>query len=254
MRIHATIAALLFGFMSALSASAQVSPADRERATIQNRLGWENMRAEEFQQAVKAFQLAVEIDPEYDYAYYGLGRAHMALKEYPSAISALKRCKDVHVARAGRSYANVQDAQRARNDRIIQIDEQIRMVQSMPQNVQRQDELRQLQNTRRDVQEAIQRGTTAGTLHATVPSYVTLSLGSAYFRAGQMADAEREYLATIQADSRTGEAHNNLAVVYLMTGRYGDADRSLAAAKKVGFRVNPNLEADIKAKKKAGSW
>ena len=249
MHIPVTIAALV---LAVTYAAGQPTPADRERARIQNRLGWENMRAEQFEQAVKAFQQAIGIDPEFDYAYYGLGRAHMALKQYESAISALTRCSEIHVALAGRSYANVQDAQRARNDRIVQIDEQIRMVQAMPPTAQRQDELRQLQNTRRDMQEAIQRGNSAD-LQARVPAYVMLSLGSANFRAGRLADAERAYKDTIAADDRSGEAHNNLAVVYLMTGRYADAERSIAAAKKVGFRVNPQLEADIKAKKKAGS-
>ena len=51
---------------------------------------------------------------------------------------------------------------------------------------------------------------------------------------------------------RAGEAHNNLAVVYLETGRYDEADKAVKAAEKVGFRVNPMLKEDI-AKKKAGS-
>ena len=52
-------------------------------------------------------------------------------------------------------------------------------------------------------------------LEATVPPWVSLALGSAYFRAERFEDAEREYKATIAADSKAGEAHNNLAVVYL---------------------------------------
>lgn len=246
-----TCAAVLFA-LAATSAFAQITPADRERARLQNRLGWENMRAEAFDQAVRSFQQAVEIDRDFDYAFYGLGRAHMALKQYPSAISALLRCRDLHLAQAGRTFATVQEAQRWRNDRITLIDEQIRQVQSMGSNPQMQDMLRQLQNQRREVGEALQRGNNVS-LHSTVPAYVSLSLGSAYFRAGQMADAEREYKATIATDSKSGEAHNNLAVVYLMTGRFADAEQSLGAAKKAGFRVNPQLEQDIRSRKSSGS-
>lgn len=253
MRRYITLAATLLALGGTL-ALAQTTPADRERARIQNQLGWENMKAEAWEAAAKSFQNAIDIDPEYEYAYYSLGRANMALKRYAAAIAALVKCRDLARAQAGRQFTNVQEAQRYRNNRLTELDEQIRMMQTGPQTPQAQDLVRQLQNQRRDVQEAIDRGTTnTVSLDAKAPPYVLLSLGSAYFRAGQMADAEREYKETIAADDRSGEAHNNLAVVYLMTGRYADAERSIAAAKKVGFRVNPQLEADIKAKKQAGS-
>lgn len=52
------------------------------------------------------------------------------------------------------------------------------------------------------------------------------------------------------ADKRSGEAHNNLAVVYLETGRIAEAEESLQEAKKTGFKVNPLLEQAINDKKK----
>ena len=82
-----------------------------------------------------------------------------------------------------------------------------------------------------------------------MPPWVSLSLGSAYFRSGKMADAEREYKAAIAVDSRFGEAHNNLAVVYLETNRMAEAEAALKDAKKAGFKVNPQLEQAIKEKR-----
>jgi Flp pilus assembly protein TadD len=84
-----------------------------------------------------------------------------------------------------------------------------------------------------------------------VPAWVSLSLGSAYFRSGKLAEAEREYKEAIATDSRSGEAHNNLAVVFLETGRVAEADASIKEAKKAGFRVNPQLEQDIKDRLKS---
>ena len=80
------------------------------------------------------------------------------------------------------------------------------------------DMLRQIQNVRRDIQESMQRGNNMS-IESTVPAWVSLALGSAYFRSGQLEDAEREYKAAIAADPRAGEAHNNLAVVYFETNR-----------------------------------
>ena len=109
--------------------------------------------------------------------------------------------------------------------------------------------LRQLQNVRRDIQENIQRGNNM-TIESGVPAWVSLALGSAYFRATRLSDAEREYKATLAADSKSGEAHSNLAVVYLETERFNEALAALNAAKKTGFRVNPELEKAIRERAK----
>jgi len=60
-----------------------------------------------------------------------------------------------------------------------------------------------------------------------------------------MADAEREYRAAIAVDPKLGEAHNNLAVVCMLTGRFADAEQEIKAAEKSGFRVNPQLKEDL---------
>lgn len=64
-----------------------------------------------------------------------------------------------------------------------------------------------------------------------------------------MVDAERAYKGAIAADARVGEAHSNLAVVYLEMGRYKEALAALEAAKRTGFKVNPQLEQAIRAHK-----
>ena len=81
------------------------------------------------------------------------------------------------------------------------------------------------------------------------PAEVSLALGSAYFRSGSLADAEREYLAALAVSPKFGEAHNNLAVVYMLTGRIREAEAAVEKAEAAGFRVNPQLKKDIKARK-----
>jgi tetratricopeptide (TPR) repeat protein len=225
------------------------SPADRNKARSQNRLGWEYMQNEQFENAVKAFQLSVETDPAFEMPWYGLGRAHLALKQFVSATSALTRCRELYMQQVGRQFTSQQEAQRYRQDRITEIDEMIRQVQSAPQTIQRQDQLRQLQEQRRQVQEYITRGNSV-TIENAVPAWVSLSLGSAYFRSGKLADAEREFKEAAEADRRSGEALNNLAVVYLETERFALALSTIEAAKKTGFKVNPELEKAIRERAK----
>jgi len=245
MRTLAALTVMSLMFASALAAQ---SPVEREQARAQNRLGWEQMRSEAFEQAVKHFQRAAELDPNFEAPFYGLGRAHLALKQFVSATSALVRCRDLYRAQIGRQFSSQAEAQRYRADRVLEMDEMIRQVQSGPQTLQAQDQIRQLQDRKRQLQDAITRGNTV-TIEAGVPAWVSLSLGSAYFRSGQLVDAEREYKAAIAADSRAGEAHNNLAVVYFETNRMAEAEASLKDARKAGFKVNPQLEQAIKGRK-----
>ena len=226
------------------TAAPQVTP-ERERARTHNRHGWELMTAESWERAASAFQQAVDIDNTFEDAYYGLGRAQIALRQYVAAIATLTTCRKLYIAQAGRHFTGQQEAQRYRQDRIVEIDEQIRQVQTMPPTSQQQNQLRQLNNQRRDIQNAIARGSSM-TIDATVPPWVSLSLGSAYFRAARLEDAEREFKAAIASDSRFGEAHSNLAVVYLETERFKEALTAINAAKKMGFKVNPELERVIR--------
>ncbi|MFM8533170.1 MAG: hypothetical protein ACKOEC_06205 [Acidimicrobiia bacterium] len=125
------------------------SPGDRDKSRAENRRGWALMQGEQFDNAVKAFQLAVAIDPTFEMPWYGLGRAHLALKQFVSASSALERCRALYEAQVGKQFTSRQEAQRYRQDRITEIDEMIRQVQSGPQTLARQDQARQLQEQRR---------------------------------------------------------------------------------------------------------
>ena len=136
---------------------------------------------------------------------------------------------------------------------LTELDEMIRQVQTAPQSAQTQDQMRQLRSGGSEVQDALSARQHAVASNRRCPPWVSLALGSAFFRAEKFGDAEREYKAAIAADSKSGEAYNNLAVVYLQTGRYDEAEKSVKSAEKAGFRVNPMLKEDIAAKKKAGS-
>ena len=251
MRNLIVAAAAVLALGTALPATAQPNAA-RDRARIQVRLGEEDMRVEKWAEAARNFQQAIDIDPSFEYAYYDLGRADMALKKYVDAIAAYTKSRALYEAQAGKQFSNAQDAQRARREEITEIDDRIRSLQGLPQTVQTQDQLRQLQDYKRRRLEDISRGNNI-TIEDSVPAWVSVALGSALFRAGHMQDAEREYKAAIEADAKTGEAHSNLAVVYLQTGRIEEAEKSVKAAEKAGFKVNPMLKEDIAARKKAGS-
>jgi tetratricopeptide (TPR) repeat protein len=221
-----------------------------ERAQTHYKLGWESLRSEAWDAAVKEFQQAIDLYPKFTLAYYGLGKAHMGLRRYPAAAQAFETCKEFYVVRAGEKFSGQFDAQRARQDRMMELQDLSKQFSKGPQTASVQDAQRQIQNAIRQTQSDTERGANVN-IDASVPAFVSLALGSAYFRAERMADAEREYKAAIDADSSAGEAHNNLAVVYMLTGRFDESTREITAAEKSGFKVNPQFKKDLDEKRKA---
>ena len=89
-----------------------------------------------------------------------------------------------------------------------------------------------------------------GTANFETPAEISLALGSALFRSGQREKAEIEWKAATNVNPKLGEAHNNLAVIYMQTGRLDEADAELKLAEKNGFRVNPQFKNDLKDRRK----
>lgn len=79
-----------------------------------------------------------------------------------------------------------------------------------------------------------------------LPPFISLALGSAYFRRDRLADAERQFRAAIAVDPKFGEAHSNLALVYLLTGRPQDPLAHVRIAEEAKFKVNPELKRQIR--------
>jgi tetratricopeptide (TPR) repeat protein len=252
MRVVAAAAVIAAALLGPGGPAAAQDQGARERALNPYRTGWAYMKAEAWAEAAKSFQKAIAVDPRFELAYYGLGQAYMPQRRFVEATGAYTRCRDLYRSQAGRQFSNAQEAQRYRQNRITELDELIRQLQSLPQNNTTQERLRQLNEQKRHIQDTIQRGTNL-TIENTVPAFVYVALGSAYFRSERLEDAEREYKAALQVDGKIGEAHNNLAVVYLLTGRLDEAEKEVKAAEKAGVKVHPQLKDDIRAAKDKGT-
>ena len=188
-------------------------------------------------------------------AYYMLGRTRMAQKKFVEAVGAYEKCRALYRQQSGRQYANAQERQRNRDTRLREIDEVIRSYQSAPPTpqvvgrhpaaaessgatIEEADVPRQFNDDAR-----ISRSRRTCRPRSAAPTSAS----------GNLAAAEREYKAAVEADGKAGEAHSNLAVVYMETGRLDDAEKSIKAAEKVGFKVNPQLKDEIKNRRKAGT-
>ena len=237
MRVLIAVSLLIAGL--AVPTFAQ-SVAEHLEAMGHLRRAHENMRAEQWDKAEREFQAAIRLEPSLETAHYGLGQVYMATRRYADAVRAYLGCREAFTANNTRRSVDDLAVQRSLDEQIRALEDEKTSLGGGRGNV--------LATSQFDVDRRIADLRTLQ-MHSksssTVPAWISVALGSAYFRNGAIADAEREYLAALEDDPNVGEAHNNLAVVYLETGRYRAAAAEIKAAERADFRVNPQLKADV---------
>ncbi|HQZ38776.1 MAG TPA: tetratricopeptide repeat protein [Vicinamibacterales bacterium] len=215
-------------------------------ALIHYREGLRLMGSEQWTAAEREFLLAIGIAPDFELAHYWVGRARIGDGRYVAAIQALETCRGLYLQAAGTRATDQLDAQRRRDDQLREIREVIRERQGGRQSAASDRVITHLENLAKDIEWQKHSGSNMD-FELSVPAFVSLSLGSAYFRGNDLAAAEKHYLAAIDANPKMGEAHNNLAVVYLLTGRVKQAAEETTLAEKAGFKVNPSFKEQVKA-------
>jgi tetratricopeptide (TPR) repeat protein len=244
-RIAAALALLWLGAPAGADPADGLEEQQRRDALKHYRKGDEALHAEKLEEAAREFNTAIRLDPLLTVAHYGLGQSYMGLRRYPDAVKAFEGCREAFLAVSNLGLRNAAEADRRRTEAIQALRESIALLQRNTRlATANQNSVRQLEERVRELERARQGGGEG----LDVPAEVPFSLGSAYFRAGSLRDAEREYLAAIKANPKLGEAHSNLAVVYLLTDRPRDAQREVEVAEKAGFPVNPKLKQDIESK------
>jgi tetratricopeptide (TPR) repeat protein len=233
---------------SALAAPV-VNEVTRRQALEHYRVGQELMYAEAWERAEAEFKSAIGLDPLMVVAHYGLGQTYMAMKRYPEAIRAFSSTIAAHKEVDALRMVDQAQADQRVEDQILQLREGLRAIQSSTKLqvmglrdnmlLKVEEQIRSLENSKRRAAGA-----------AEVPAEFSLALGSAHFRNGALTDALGHYQSAVRVRPRFGEAHNNLAVVYMMMGRLEDAEKQLKAAEQAGYRVNPQFKADLQRRLK----
>ena len=234
------------GFVALLAptAAAADDPGHRE-AVLHYRAGEDSMTAERWAEAVIEFKEAIRLDPLLAVAHYELGQAFMALRRYPDAIKAYLGARQAFTDLATLEQTDRVKADQERDDQILEL----RQLLIRWQHAGPLSEVMQLKiQAQIDSLELTAKKGLAGRLET--PAEVSMALGSAYYRSGALGDAEREYLAAIKVKLGFGEAHNNLAVVYMLTGRFDEAEGEIRLAEKAGFRVSPKFKEDLARRSK----
>jgi tetratricopeptide (TPR) repeat protein len=241
---------LVFGLIHPPSVAAVKVTEQAHREALEHyRAGQELLYAENWTDAEREFRAAVKLDPLLVLAHYSLGQVYMALKQYPDAVKAFTGCRQAYLDIAALQDVDKTQVDQRREEEIQQLRDGIRILHSASarqrETGQRENSILKLEQRILDLETSKRRGPTGA---IQVPAEFSLALGSAYFRSGALADAEREYGAAVKARPKFGEAHNNLAVLLMLQGRLPEAKDHLKSAEKAGFHVNPVFKADLEKK------
>jgi tetratricopeptide (TPR) repeat protein len=245
-------------FLPALS-SAQVPQVPRgntlkpelERIQRHYNNGWALLHSEDWDGAVKEFQTVIELKPDFSLAYYSLGKAEMGRKHFHEAVDAYLKCKEVYAASGAQNFSDQLNGVRKLQDQIDELQIALTQAQTVKQSSPSQQQyISDLRNKINYLQQSHDRQQDV-TIDTSVPYFVPMALGAAYFRLNRMDAAEAEYKAALAENSASGETHNNLAVLYMMTGRLQEAQAQVKLAEKNGVRVNQQFKEDLDTKLKA---
>ena len=239
--------ALVLAVGMPITAAAQrlADPQSRREAIELFRRGQEFFTSEKFDRAAEEVTKATIKDPLFTLAYYQAGQSYMNLKRYASAIKAFEQSLESTRALYGLSETNRFAVEKQRDDEVREMRESVNALRALASRTPGSGYALRAERAEQHLHDLeSQRSSLAGGYRP--PAEVLLSLGSAYFRNGDQQQAELQWKAAIDSNPKLGEAHNNLAVVYMVTGRYQQAEAEIKAAEKSAFRVNPQLKADLK--------
>jgi Tfp pilus assembly protein PilF len=201
------------------------------------RHGEDRLKDEKFEEAAAEFQKAVAIYPQFVLAHYGLGQARMALKQYPEAVKAFTASRDSFYKVAA---VKLEDRLRAVEASTRMVDE-TRALTGIEGSARSGKGVNERLNVLRDL-EQVKRMDDG---NPQPPAEISLALAGAWFRSGNMAEAEKENKNALQSRPDYGQAHSNLAVIYMMAGRIPEAQAEATAAEKSGFTLNPKLKEEL---------
>lgn len=216
-----------------------VEESQRRKAIELYKKGEDLLKGEKFEQAAEQFKKAIELNKDLVYAHYGLGQSYMSLKRFPDAVQGFSGARDAYYRLAS---VKVSDRMAAEAVGLQMVDEARSLTgvdgsggRATNKGINmRLNVLRDLEQTKR-----LDDG------NPEPPAEISLALAGAWFRQGNLEEAEKENKNALKSRPDYGQAHNNLAVIYLMGGRIPDSRAAVGKAEKSGFTVNPKLKEEL---------
>ena len=182
------------------------------------------MASERFEEAAREFQTAIDLDPLMTLAYYRMGQAHMTLQDYPKAEKAFLGCREAYEKIAGLQFTNTRGggAPPRAGDRAAPEPAQPHQHRAAQGSRTRRSTTADAAAHRRAAAEPAQ-GRQRGHDH---PRRAVRLPRLGLLPPGQDRGRRRRNGRRRPANPKLGEAHNNLAALYLETNELDERRRS----------------------------
>lgn len=214
-----------------------VEESQRRKAMELYKKGEDLLKSEKFEQAAEQFKKAIELNNDHVLAHYGLGQSYMSLKQFPDAVQAFSGSRDAYYRLASLKVSDRMAAE-AVGQQMVDEARNLTGVDGRGGSAKgvnnRLNVLRDLEQTKR-----LDNG------NPEPPAEISLALAGAWFRQGNLDEAEKENKNALKSRPDYGQAHSNLAVIYLMTARIPESRTEVEKAEKSGFTVNPKLKEEL---------
>lgn len=192
-------------------------------------------RAGRLDEAVEAFQAALELDPDLAVAYYDLGVTYGNQGRLDEAVDAYERALELapEGLPAAKTLNNLGALSQSQGDLATAETFFARAVAAAPDHLESRYNLAILRLGQGDVAEAVELLEEAAEL-APNHEQVALALGNAYLAAGRGDDAYRAFLLVRRLYPGNWEAGLGLAALHARAGQRDEARRHLAEALRSG--------------------
>lgn len=235
--------------------AANVPDETRDLASKRYKAGAAAIDKARWPEAETALAEAARLDPLLAIARYGLGQAYMEQRRFSAAAREFAAARQAF--RCTRALSD--DERKTLEAQIIEVrdvlrsEDQRRLAELSVRWKEMNGDSRTAADRARTVRfieqklHAMERALRSGDPS---PIGVTLALGTALFQTNDLPAAEREFRAVLARDPKSGDAHHNLALVCVLTGRVDEAEREMQAAIKAGVPAHPRLKEEIERRRK----
>lgn len=238
---------------------AEAGEAAKAEAQALLKAGQEHLASGLFAQGEEELRTAARLDPTSAFPPYALGLALLDRQRFPEAVQAFAACREtLRCLREGDP--------KAREQFLRSLDGEIRELRTTLSGFERDRLVRQaVPGQEVNGGDRGRLGESAQAVHALEqrladlvllrhrpdrePAGLAVALGNAHFHAGELEDAEREFRLALATEPKSGDAHNNLAVVLMLEGKLDEAEREVKAAEKAGVPVAPRLKEEIQKRR-----
>ena len=163
----------------------------------------------------------------------------MTLRDYPKAEKDFLGCREAYEKIAALQFTNTEELERRRAQEIEQLQNQLSLISTGQIKISNPSLTQQMQQRIDDLRRNQRKG---GNEAMNIPAELFVSLGSAYFYQGKVADAEKEWKTAASINPKLGEAHNNLAALYLHGERAGRGGEGAEARGEGGLPGEPAVQ------------